>query len=127
MDDKKQPEFLVKFAKQNRKNLSLPEVLLWKRLRSAGQSEFKFRKQVPLLGKYIVDFYVPELRLIVEVDGENYHDMIADLDEIREESLTEAGYKVLRIGASRVLEDPHLVVEMILERCRELRDQNSFP
>jgi hypothetical protein len=47
------------------------EQLLWQQLR-AGQLGVWFRRQVPLLGSCIVDFYAPAWKVVVEVDG-GYH------------------------------------------------------
>jgi very-short-patch-repair endonuclease len=44
------------------------EELLWQTLR-ARQLGVVFRRQVPLLGRFIADFYAPERRLVIEVLG----------------------------------------------------------
>ena len=52
-----------------RANLTLAETRLWAKLRSKQFQELKFRRQHGI-GPYIVDFFCPEKRLIVEVDGD---------------------------------------------------------
>ena len=60
-----------------------------------------FRRQVPLLGRFIADLFAPEVRLVVEVDG-GVHDGRAAADERRDRALAGAGYRVVRVGiASR--------------------------
>jgi very-short-patch-repair endonuclease len=54
-----------KAARRLRKNLSLPETLLWRRLRGA---KVRIRKQHPI-GPYVLDFYCPSAKLAIEVDG----------------------------------------------------------
>jgi hypothetical protein len=54
-----------KSARRLRKHMSLPEVLLWRLLRKASPP---IRRQHPL-GAYVVDFYCPAAKLIIEVDG----------------------------------------------------------
>ena len=57
-------------ARQLRRSLSLPEAKLWTLLRTRPDG-FKFRRQHPV-GPYIVDFYCPEARLAIEVDGASH-------------------------------------------------------
>lgn len=48
--------------------MTLAEIILWSRLRSRKINGYKFRRQQPVFD-YIVDFYCPDLKLIIEVDG----------------------------------------------------------
>jgi len=85
--------------------MSLPEVLLWQRLKSRPGG-LKFRRQHPA-GSYILDFYCCDARLVVEVDG-LAHDMgnRPERDEARDGELKRSGLRVLRIAAQDVLSDP---------------------
>jgi len=62
------PKSTQAFAKQQRRSMSLPEVLLWQQLRKRDQG-LRFRRQHPA-GPYVLDFYCPSIKLAVEVDGE---------------------------------------------------------
>ena len=99
-------------ARKLRREMSLPEVLLWQRLRGS-QLGVKFRRQHPI-GSYITDFYCSSLRLVIEVDGDahNMGDRPAR-DVSRDTFLKENGYKVLRIAASDILKDMDAVVASI--------------
>jgi very-short-patch-repair endonuclease len=55
-----------------------------------GKLCVSFRRQVPVLGRSIVDLLVPELRLVVEVDGP-YHEGRRDADMQRDRALARAG------------------------------------
>ena len=55
-------------ARQMRKDHTRAEAAAWELLRDRRTLGLKFRRQVPI-DRYIVDFYCPEIRLIVEVDG----------------------------------------------------------
>lgn len=121
----KQPDYLVQYANQNRKSLNLPEGLLWRELKASSQSEFKFRRQVPLLERFIADFLCPEVNLIVEVDGAQIHAAKAEDDEMRTDLLEKAGFRVLRVGAERILRCPKASAEYVLETCRLLRSNRS--
>jgi very-short-patch-repair endonuclease len=105
------PEIIT--ARKLRKEMSLPEVLLWQQLRG-GKTGAKFRRQHPI-GPYVVDFYCREAALILEVDGEA-HDR-ADRpvrDERRASFLKENGYKVMRIAAADVLRGAEAVADGIV-------------
>jgi leucyl-tRNA synthetase len=68
-----------------------------------------FRRQVPVLGRYIVDLLAPELRLVVEIDGA-YHLERGEADAQRDRALVRAGYHVLRLDAELVMTDRELVL-----------------
>jgi very-short-patch-repair endonuclease len=68
-----------------------------------------FRRQVPVLGRYIVDLLAPELRLVVEIDGA-YHLERGEADARRDRALVRAGYHVLRLDAELVMTDRELVL-----------------
>jgi very-short-patch-repair endonuclease len=87
------------------------EELLWQTLR-ARQLGVVFRRQVPLLGRFIADFYAAERRLVIEVDGD-YHGQRARADQRREALLTRAGYRVLRIRNELVLCELPAALEIV--------------
>jgi very-short-patch-repair endonuclease len=103
-----------KAARRLRKNLSLPETLLWRRLRGA---KVRIRKQHPI-GPYVLDFYCPSAKLAIEVDG-FAHDTgdRPRRDEIRTEWLESQGLKIMRIPAKDVLADPDSVADSLLRLC----------
>ena len=106
----------VERARRLRRQMSLPEVLLWRalRLRPGG---FKFRRQHPV-GGYVADFACLSARLLIEVDGEA-HDRgnQARIDGLRQADLERLGFCILRIAACDLLRDIDAVVRMILARC----------
>lgn len=53
-----------------RSNMPEPELVLWRHIRS-NQLGAKFRRQHGI-GCYIVDFYCPQKKLVIEVDGESH-------------------------------------------------------
>ena len=98
-------------AREMRAALTPSEQLLWSRI-SGRQLGVVFRRQVPLLGRFIADFCAPAARLVVEVDG-GYHAERARADARRDAALGRAGYRVLRFEAELVLRDPDAVVARI--------------
>jgi very-short-patch-repair endonuclease len=92
--------------------MSLPEVLLWQRLRGSPQG-LRFRKQHPI-DPYVADFYCSAASLVVEIEGaaHNCGDR-PERDERRTEFLQQRGYRLLRIAAGDVLKDPDGVATSI--------------
>jgi very-short-patch-repair endonuclease len=100
----------VSLARKLRRDMSLPEVLLWQRLRG-GKAGAKFRRQHPI-GPYVTDFCCRERGLVVEIDGA-VHDGRGEYDAVRETFLRENGYRVIRVNASDVLKDIDAVTDAI--------------
>jgi very-short-patch-repair endonuclease len=109
------PRRTVIRARALRRQMTLPEVLLWKVLRT--QKRFKFRHQHPI-GPYVLDFFCMSSRLAVEVDGAA-HDMGTnpERDKRRDAWLADQGVRVLRIPAREVLKDLETAMTFILSAC----------
>jgi very-short-patch-repair endonuclease len=112
------PIKLVKRARHLRRDMSLPEVLLWQALRKRPGGH-KFRRRFTQAG-YVLDFACLSARVAIEVDGEahNRGDQ-PDHDAVRDQTLMKAGFTTLRIPASDVLRDLEAGVAGILATCRE--------
>ncbi|MEO7033354.1 MAG: endonuclease domain-containing protein [Polyangiaceae bacterium] len=81
-----------------RGSLTATEQLLWNHIRGRRLGVV-FRRQVPLLGRFIADFLAPAKRLVVEVDGA-YHGERAHADARRDLALERAGYRVPRLDVA---------------------------
>jgi len=105
------PDRTFKLARL-RKEMSLPEAVLWRALRRDQQQGLRFRRQHPV-GSFVLDFYCASARLAIEVDGAA-HDFVerAIRDEGRDAWLAERGIRVLRFLAKDVLSEEGL--EMVL-------------
>lgn len=57
---------------QLRQHATQPEQLLWRHLRGSQVNGLKFRRQYGV-GVYVLDFYCPELRLAIELDGDSHY------------------------------------------------------
>ncbi|MFA6427272.1 MAG: DUF559 domain-containing protein [Candidatus Magasanikbacteria bacterium] len=115
----KRDRYIVdKKIKRRRKFLrSLPtkaEYVLWQELRRKLLG-YKFRRQVSI-GKFIVDFYCHELRLVIEVDGPIHEDQI-EYDNQRQKFLESRGYIVIRFLNDEVLFDRDVVLQCIEDWC----------
>ena len=102
------------FRKKLRRSATPQEVILWARLRR-GQMGYKFRRQHSI-GKYIVDFYCSEKKLIIEIDGSQHINNIADIS--RTEYLNKLGFKVLRFWDNEINNNIEGVLLKILENLK---------
>jgi very-short-patch-repair endonuclease len=109
-------------AKRLRRDQTDAERKLWMHLRSRQMNGFKFRRQQPI-GRYIVDFFCPESRLVLELDGGHHADQV-QADQRRTEFLTKAGYRVLRFWDNEVLTDTEAVLQKI---SNELNNPSPQP
>jgi very-short-patch-repair endonuclease len=100
-------------ARQLRKNMTDSERVLWSRLRGKQLFGVQFLRQKPI-GDYIVDFYAPRAKLVVEVDGSQHMEAEqAEKDEERNTYLAAVGLKVLRFTSREVIVETDAVVEVI--------------
>jgi len=104
---------VVYTARKLRRAMSLPEALLWQRLRGSPGG-VAFRKQ-HAIDPYVADFYCSAAKLVIELDGIG-HDLgeRPQRDEKRYAFLVQRGYRLLRIAATEVLRDPEAVAESIV-------------
>ena len=92
------------------------EVTLWSKLRSKGLNGCKFRRQYSI-GSYIVDFYCPQIKLVIEVDGDSHFVDGADsYDRNRQAIIVSLGISFLRFTNRDVYERLEGVINTILER-----------
>ena len=98
-------------ARKLRKNLTPAEAFLWSALRNKQLEGLRFRCQHPV-GNFILDFYCPSRKLVVEVDGE-IHTCQTEYDDARTAKLAEYGYKILRFSNEQVMNDlPQVLAEI---------------
>ena len=86
---------------------------LWRCLRSRQLSAMKFRRQ-HVIDRYIVDFVCVEAALVLELDGGQHAERVAQ-DADRTRKLESLGYRVLRFWNNDVLMNTEAVLEVILE------------
>jgi cyclase len=85
----------VEFARELRRKQTDAECIVWEALRNR-KIGMKFRRQHPLKG-FILDFYCPEKRLAIEIDGEIHKEQVA-YDNKRQQVLDDQGIKVIRFS-----------------------------
>jgi len=94
------------------------EKILWSKLRNK-QQKFRFRRQYGI-GKYIVDFYCPKLKLAIEIDGATHSkDEEIRNDLAREKFLNRFGVEIKRYTNNDVYNYLENVLADIYEFCLE--------
>jgi len=102
-------------SRQLRENMTDAERHLWAKIRMKQLKGYQFYRQKPI-GDYIVDFFCPRARLVIEVDGsQHFSDEMAEYDRIRNAYLSSLGLRVLRFTNIDVLTHTEGVVESIIE------------
>jgi len=74
---------LKQIARTLRNNMTLSEILLWQQIKGKKVLGYDFHRQKPI-DEYVVDFYCPELKLVIEIDGDS-HDGKEKEDFIRQQ------------------------------------------
>jgi very-short-patch-repair endonuclease len=112
------PDSTVRMARKLRKEMSLPEVLLWVQLQQ-HPGGYLFRKQHPI-GAYALDFCCVKARLAIEVDGESHsRGDRPERDAARDAWVLGQGFDTMRIQAVQVLKNMEGVLVSIVEECRK--------
>jgi len=118
MDKLERTEHIKGLSRRFRKNPTETEKIVWDLLKNKKLKDLKFRRQHPI-GRYIVDFYCPKHKLIVEIDG-LIHEMQdqKDYDEARQEDLESSGHIFIRVRTEDIKEDSRIIyrkIEMFLK------------
>ena len=115
------------FARNLRQRMTEAEQRLWFHLRH-DQMGVRGYRQKPL-GKYIVDFYLPKAKLVIELDGSQHNDDLKqhDADRLRDAWLHSQGLRVLRFDDRQVLTETEAVLEAIFSAVREATAAKSPP
>jgi len=124
---------IVELCRENRKNMTPSESILWSLLRNRQLNNRKFLRQHKIIYSYsegcyhffIVDFYCAEERLALEVDGE-IHDLQKEYDDWRTSILQELNIKVLRVRNEET-DDIGRLVEKIKGLLLDSLEDNSPP
>lgn len=117
---------LKQYAQDLRNGMTDAEKKLWKRLKRKQLLGIQFYRQKPLL-HYIVDFYCPAAKLIIECDGHQHH--TADglfVDHIRDQALSELGLSILRFDNRQVLLETDQVCQVIADHIKHVLTQSEF-
>jgi len=108
-----------RFRSKLRKNLTEPEKLFWSKVRS-NSIGYKFRRQHSI-GLYIVDFYCPPLRLIIEIDGDSHaEDNTLKKDIERTAYLKKLNFYIKRYNNRDIINNIEGVMEDLINTIKKL-------
>lgn len=110
---------LTQRAKEMRKAMPEPEMLLWMELRAGRFQGIKFRRQ-KVIGRFIADFASNDPKLVIEIDGDT-HARREGYDAERTHLLKQQGYRVIRFSNSDVMENMDGLLERLSAIVDELR------
>ena len=106
---------LKEVSRQLRNNMTEAERLFWSRVKGKQLSGAQFYRQ-KIIGNCIVDFYCPQAKLVVEIDGgQHFEEAGAKNDAIRDDCLKAMGLRVLRFSNREVVENVVGVLETVRE------------
>jgi very-short-patch-repair endonuclease len=113
---------LKKRRRYLRNHLPKAEVLLWMRLSNRQVLGYKFRRQYSV-DRFVIDFYCPELRLAIEVDGESHFTHTARVyDRCRQHHIESFGIKFLRVMNENVYGNLDAVLDEIETTIRGIEE-----
>jgi very-short-patch-repair endonuclease len=105
-----------------RTNMTKAEAIVWQKLRCKQIENCKFRNQYSV-DRFVLDFYSPEIKLAIEIDGEShFQEGVAQYDEERQVFIESAGIQFLRFTNQDVYENLNGVLETIAYKIQELRE-----
>jgi very-short-patch-repair endonuclease len=114
-------------AKKLRANTTPHERALWRALKELPIDGSHFRRQAPI-GPYVVDFFCPAKRLIIELDGGHHNeDEEAQRDRVRQQWLEQEGYRVICFWNSEIVADLNAVLERIYAELYGALDAETAP
>lgn len=101
------------FRKRLRANMTPAEAILWKQIKAAKLKGTKWRRQFSV-GNYILDFYCPQCKLCIELDGSEHYTMHGDTyDCVRSEYLISKGITILRFENKEIYDNIDKVLDVI--------------
>ncbi len=105
--------YLKKYARRLRYDMTDAERRFWYCVRRKRFSAVQLYRQTPI-GRYIVDFYAPAARLVVEIDGgQHFTDEGRAADALRDAALMQMGLRVLRFDDRTVLMETDSVLDEV--------------
>ena len=118
---------LKHFSRALRCNMTDAERCLWWRIRNKQLAGVQFNRQKPILS-FIVDFYCPRAKLVVELDGAQHLEAEhLQKDVARDEALQRLGIKVLRFDDRQLLTETDAVVAVIYEEVVARLKSSNLP
>ncbi|MFZ2322098.1 MAG: endonuclease domain-containing protein [Ignavibacteriaceae bacterium] len=110
-----------------RKDQTFCEKILWHYLRDRLLLNCKFRRQYSI-DQFVIDFYSPELKLAIELDGNVHDDNDQKIYDVKRQEFIEAfGITFLRLTNTELLENANLAFAKIEEAIKQLKQKRPHP
>ena len=120
-------ENLKKPSRQLRHSMTDTERFLWSKLKMKQLNGYQFYRQKPI-GNYIVDFYCPSAKMVIEVDGsQHFYKDGLEHDKERDAYINSLGLTVLRFTNIEVLTNMQGVFDKIIANMNEIPLVPPFP
>ena len=116
-----------KKRRQLRQMMTSSEVRIWSRIRNKQLSGCKFRRQFSV-GPYVLDFYCPELKLAIEIDGDTHAGKTAECYDHERQSFIESfGIRFLRFTNLQIHENLDGVLEYMGQAVQSFAKTSPNP
>ena len=107
-----------------RSNMPKAEVILWSKLKTKGLNGYKFRRQYSV-GKFVIDFYCPRLKLAIEVDGDSHFSERSEAsDKERQDFIESFKISFLRFTNKDVYENVDEVLATVKDRIQKKSEKS---
>jgi very-short-patch-repair endonuclease len=106
-----------------RHSLSKAEAVMWLHFSRKQMNGSKFRRQYSV-NQYIIDFYCPELKLAVEIDGDSHYGYLSQkYDEERQKYINSFSINFMRFANDEVYNNIDGVLQMIYDWIEQHKDR----
>lgn len=113
---------MTKTRQALRRNMPKAEIILWSYLKGKQIQGLKFRRQYSI-DKNTVDFYCPEIRMSIEVDGESHlYEKQKEKDLEKETQLEKANIKLVRYLNTDIYDNIEGVIEDLYKQIEEINN-----
>ncbi len=106
-------KFLKGYRKDLRNNQTSAETRLWIMIKNKQLEGRKFRRQHSI-DNFIVDFYCPSEKLVIELDGQAHYNPVSENKDFeRDFVLKKYDISVLRFENKMIFKQPEIVINAI--------------
>ena len=124
---KSNPTAQKTFRQHLRKHGTVAEAVLWRILKDRQIEGVKFRRQFGV-GNYVLDFYAPDLKLAIELDGGGHYTLEGDAYDVTRTQVLfhDYGIRILRFENREVLQELQRVIHEITEVVKKIQRGEEF-
>ncbi|MEG4228460.1 endonuclease domain-containing protein [Microcoleus sp. N9_B2] len=110
-----------------RREMTKAEKRLWEKIKNRQLENCKFRRQYSV-AEFVIDFYSPEIKLALEVDGDShFQEDAVEYDAERQEFIESARINFLRFTNDNVYHNLDGVLDVIVDGIKSLRTLGVLP